>query len=262
MRELLLSALPGVVLTLLSSVARSAEPLEIGHLETADDVGISWQYWSCMKTGETLRCDITQTLINHEIDPSQRDVELKKKLAAETPETFRREMADVCKNSEAMQKVINEKLAAGKRPDGSPFTRQEAADIRSNFAALAATCNNPTAENIRRMVEQQVGQSTRTCVVTNVHDQDTLHWNAVLKEWESRTPETGPCGSITETRLHRDESTAGFWLMEERHLFKRPKGVLFNGASCSALPADKTYHFTWRAAENAVECTYIKNSMN
>jgi hypothetical protein len=50
--------------------------------------------------------------------------------------------------------------------------------------------------------------------------------------------------------------------MEERHLFKKRDGVLFNGASCSVFPADKTYHFTWRANENAVECSYIKNSMN
>jgi hypothetical protein len=85
----------------------------------------------------------------------------------------------------------------------------------------------------------------------------------VLKEWESRSPQTGPCRSVIETRLHQDPTTKlGYWLLEERHLFTRLARKLPDGRSCSILRADKTYHFTRRAKRNAVECTYIKNSMN
>ena len=135
--------------------------------------------------------------------------------------------------------------------------------MRASVDTMAAACKSPTPETIRAMVEQETDQSTRTCVVTNMSSEDTLHWNEVMKEWESRSPETGPCGGIIETRLHTDPtSKLGFWLSEEHHMFTRPSGRFPDGRSCSILPADKTYHFTWRATQNAPECTYIKNSMN
>jgi hypothetical protein len=252
----------GLLIALVWSSVAIGQPLEIGHLETTDDSGISWQFWSCQQTGTTLHCQITQTMINHEVDPTQKDAVLKKRLTEARPESFRREMADTCKNVDAIQREVEKKLSGGKKPDGTTFTRQETADIRNGVATLNAACKNSTQENIRRMIEQELDQSARTCVVTNLHDTDTLRWNAVLKEWESRTPETGPCGSVVETRLRKDESSADFWLMDERHLFKRPNAKLPTGASCSVLPADKTYHFTWRASQNAVDCTYIKNAMN
>jgi hypothetical protein len=124
----------GLLSALVSSFAALGQPLEIGHLETADDSGISWQFWSCDQTGTTLHCQITQTMISHEVEPTQKDAILKKRLTETTPESFRREMGDTCKNVDAIQREVESKLSAGKKPDGTTFARQEAADIRSNVA--------------------------------------------------------------------------------------------------------------------------------
>jgi hypothetical protein len=88
-----------------------------------------------------------------------------------------------------------------------------------------------------------------------------MHWNSVMQAWESRSPQTGPCGNIVETRLRHDPTTASFWLSEERHMMLNRTGTLPTGQSCSAWPAERTYHFSWRAANYALECTYIKNRM-
>jgi len=162
------------------------------------------------------------------------------------------------------EQTNSETRLPGTSPAPAPAAIElEAVDMHASFDLMAAACRSPTPETIKAMVEQEVDQSTRTCVVTNMSSEDTLHWNEVMKEWESRSPETGPCGSVVETRLHPDStSKLGFWLSEEHHLITRPSGQIPDGRSCSIFPADKTYHFNWRANQNALECTYIKNSMN
>lgn len=252
-----------LLLLTMVTFAVHAETLNIGHLETADDTGIHWQYWTCNRTGPTLHCDLVQTFINHEVDPLERDATIQNKGAQMTPDLFRRSMSEACTNIEEIRKAAYTTLATGKKPDGSAIGKQQAIDVRATVDLMGAACKNPTPDTIKATIAHEVDQSTRTCVVTNISSDDTLHWNEVLKEWESRSPETGPCGSVTETRLHQDPtSKLGFWLMEERHVFTRPSGTLPNGRSCSILPADKTYHFTWRANTNDVDCTYIRNTMN
>lgn len=246
-----------------AAAVSAAETVEIGHLETGDDTGINWQFWTCDRAASTMHCHITQTFINHEVDPSQRDVALNNKLQQLPAQSFGQEMGDACTNVEQVRTFITGQLATGKKANGSALTRQEATDIRAQVDLMAVACKNSTPETVRAYMQQAVDQSTRTCVVTNISAEDTLRWNEIMKEWESRSPETGPCGAVTETRLHRDPtSKLGYWLLDERHLFVRPNGTLPDGRSCSIIPSDKTYHFTWRATQNTVDCTYLKNSMN
>jgi hypothetical protein len=170
-----------------------------------------------------------------------------------TVESFRQEMGPTCANIDAVRAVILQMLAAGKKADGSAISKQESVDMRNSIDTMATACKRTTFANIRRMFEQEVDQSTRTCVVLNIHYEDNLHWNERMKLWESRSPETGPRGSITEGRLSRDPEASRFWLLEEHHLFTKRNGLLPDGRSCAVFSADKTYHFTWKAASKPVE---------
>jgi hypothetical protein len=247
-------------ITLGSSVSR-AEEVNIGHLEATDDSGIDWQHYSCESRNHVLHCHIFQTLINHEIDPPYREKKIAEKLSGTTVESFKAEMGETCRNASAIRAKIDASLAVGKKANGQPYSKQETTDMRASFANLEAVCKNTSPENLRRLVELDVDKSIRTCVIQNQHFEDTFSWNARMKAWESRSKELGPCGSITETRLTHDPASPALWLSEERHMYVRRNGVLPDGRSCSIIPTDRTYHFTWRAADNAVECTYIKNNM-
>jgi hypothetical protein len=227
--------------------------LDIGDLETADDTGINWQYWAGFAARTTLHCHILQSLINHEIEPVDRDATVKTRLASASVDAFRREMGQTCQNLPKIRTEMLQRLATMPKP--------MATDARAAVELLDAACKNPSQETLRRMIEQQVDQSVRTCTVRNIHSEDTLRWNDVMKAWESRTPATGPCGVIVETRLSRDLSTAQFWKLEERHMYTQRNGTLFTGQSCLVFPAELILHFTWRATENPVECTYLKNTM-
>src|SRR5712664_1798480 len=48
---------------LLASFAAWAQAIRIGHLETADDIGINWLFFHCNQMGQTLNCTVFQTLI-------------------------------------------------------------------------------------------------------------------------------------------------------------------------------------------------------
>jgi hypothetical protein len=51
-----------VCLLLASSVA-VAQEIRVGHMETAEDIGISWLYLNCTQAGSKLKCTTFQTLI-------------------------------------------------------------------------------------------------------------------------------------------------------------------------------------------------------
>jgi hypothetical protein len=249
-----------LAILILPCLAIPAE-INIGHLEATDDVGIDWQHYSCENRNNVLHCHIFQTLINHQVDPQDRDKTIAEKLKGTTADSFKAEMGDTCGHMTEMRAAIEAKLSTGKKANGQPLSKQETADTRATFATLEATCKNTTPENLRRFVELDVDQSVRTCVIQNQHYEDTFHWNERMKAWESRSKEVGPCGSITETRLQHDPASPTLWLSEERHMYVKQNGMLPDGRSCSIFPAERTYHFTWQAADNAVECTYIKNNM-
>jgi hypothetical protein len=48
---------------LVASSGAVAQEIRIGHLETADDIGISWLYLNCSQAGSKLKCATFQTLI-------------------------------------------------------------------------------------------------------------------------------------------------------------------------------------------------------
>jgi hypothetical protein len=241
--------------------AVAAEQLDIGHLETTDDVGVNWQYWACDRSGNTLHCHIVQSLLNHEIEPAERERQIQEKVRATTVDVFRRKAGEMCANVGSVRTAIGQMLARGRQADGTLISKQQSSDMRAYIDLTETACKDTNTTTIRRKIEQEVDQSIRTCTVFNIHSEDTLHWNERLHEWESRSGATGPCGEVTETRLRHDPSAVTFWVQEERHLYTSRAGVLPDGRSCAIFPAEKTYHFTWRAAENAIDCTYVKNKM-
>jgi len=44
-------------------IGANSQEIRIGHLETADDIGINWLFFHCNQAGNTLKCSIFQTLI-------------------------------------------------------------------------------------------------------------------------------------------------------------------------------------------------------
>jgi hypothetical protein len=254
-------AVVGLGILMLAAPASRAEEVNIGHLEATDDSGIDWQHYSCQSKGNEMHCHIFQTLINREIEPQNRERQIKAKTDATTVDSFKSSMVEPCRNAAAIRAAVEASIVTGKNADGRLWTKQEVSDTRATLASLQATCKDTTPENIRRFFELDVDKSIRTCVIQNQHFEDTFSWNERMHEWESRSKETGLCGSVIETRLKHDPTAPTLWLSEERHMYIKRNGVLADGRSCSIFPVDTTYHFTWRAANNAVECTYIKNNM-
>ncbi len=208
-----------------------------------------------------MHCHIVHSLLNHEIEPAERESQIQEKVRATTVEVFRRNESEMCANLGGVRTAIGQMLLRGKQADGTLISRQQSSDMRAYIELTETACKNTNTTTIRRLIEQEVDQSIRTCTVFNVYSEDTLNWNERLKEWESRSGATGPCGEVTETRLRHDPDTPSFWVQEERHLYTKRTGVLPDGRSCAIFPAEKTYHFTWRAAESAMDCTYVKNKM-
>ncbi len=247
-------------LSLLTSAA-TAQAIHIGHLEATDDDGPSWQYYSCVRTGKTLRCSITQTLFRHETEFDQRESAVQKELTESSAATARAQLANACKEFPLLRDMLEKQIAIGKKVNGARIAQSEAKDIHDMITNMNAVCLAPTDANLKRVVEGDVDRSLRTCVVMNMHSDEVFNWNDSAHAWESRSAETGPCGSVVETRLMSDPKQPNFWIAEERHSYRNRAGTLPTGQSCALLPADRTYHFTWRAAVNSLDCTYVKNSM-
>jgi hypothetical protein len=90
-----------------------------------------------------------------------------------------------------------------------------------------------------------------SCLVLNMHSEDTLSWNG--SAWEST--ETAAC-STTKTTLYHDPSAPAFWLVKEVHIY--------NGPACPAEVAGKTMtlNYTWKTRKNSVACKYIESALH
>jgi len=83
-------------------------------------------------------------------------------LEAQKAGSFKAEMGETCRNASAIRAKIEASLAAGKKANGQPYSKQETTDMRASFANLEAVCKNTTPENLRRFVELDVDKSMRT----------------------------------------------------------------------------------------------------
>lgn len=161
----LLSLTLGILVFDFSAVL--AEEIDVGHLETSDDVGVNWAHWSCERTRSQLHCHIFTTLIK-----------------------------------------------------------------QGGFVGPITT-------------------SPDSCLVLNMHSEDTLSWNGTA--WEST--ETAGC-TTTKTTLYHDPSAPAFWLAKEVRAYKGPM--------CPAEFAGKTLvlNYSWKTKKNAIACKYIESALN
>ena len=97
----------------------------------------------------------------------------------------------------------------------------------------------------------QMKTSQDSCLLLNMHSEETLSWNGTA--WEST--ETAGC-TTTKTTLYHDPSAPAFWLAKEVHAYKGPM--------CPAQLAGKTVtlNFSWRTKKNSIACKYIESALH
>ena len=93
--------------------------------------------------------------------------------------------------------------------------------------------------------------SQDTCLILNMHSEDTLSWNG--SAWEST--ETSGCTTV-KTTLYHDPSAPAFWLVREVRIY--------NGPLCPAEVAGKTVtlNYTWKTRKNAMACKYTQAALH
>jgi hypothetical protein len=248
------------VLLFSSGMPVNAEEMDIGHLETANDTGINWLNFHCNRNGGSLSCDVFQTLIAHKVEPDQREKEISKKLSGNVVEEFKKAFGTTCDNLGKIQPLVNKSVETGIGQDGRKLNPNQAREAKIFLDSMAAACEHTNITAIRRFVEIGVDKDIHTCRVINSHSHMDFSLDPAAQVWISREGPTPSCGTVSVGTLEKDKGSA-FWLYTEKVVRANPSGSLPNGLSCSNFH-DRTMHYTWRAADNFVECTHIENGMN
>ena len=247
---------------LLMPFGAMAQELRIGHLETADDIGINWLFYHCNQSGQVLNCSVFQTLIMHQLLPSKRNEEIQKWMKGDPVKNFVQYFADTCKNMAQIKSMILQSQRTGRGADGRPVDARQLDDYKKMMDAIDAACRDTNTETVRRFAELITDQEIATCTVFNDYSDETFNWNQATQAWVSQEGPIGPCGRITIGTLEHDPaSKLSWWKYTLKKINTKPDGVLDNGVSCKQFP-DSTLNYTWRATTNAPRCTYIKNGMN
>jgi hypothetical protein len=254
-----------VVALIFASSGAKAEELRIGHLETADDTGINWLFFHCLRNGQVMDCSIFQTLIMHQLLPMDRAADVQKAMQNGTVKDFMEAFGEMCTNINQVMTTFRQAIQTGKGPDGRQIDIKQANAAKDRmpfFDAIAAACANPNLVTIRRVYETMADQKIKTCEAVNEFSQAQFRWNETTQSWINQEGPIGPCGRVNIGILERDKSSnSGFWLYTEKHITTNPTGEVPLIGSCSKFP-DVTMHYTWRASENFEECRYITNKMN
>jgi hypothetical protein len=253
---------PLLAALILAPFGAKAEELRIGHLETADDTGINWLFFHCFQNGQVMDCSIFQTWIMHQLSPTDRADNVRKAMQSDPVKDFTDTFGEMCKNINQVKASVRQAIQTGRGADGRPINIKKARDKVPFFDAIADTCANPNLATVRRVQETLADQKIKTCEVVNDFSQTQFRWNETTQSWMYQEGPIGPCGRVNIGILERDKSSNSlFWLYTEKHITTNPKGEIPLVGSCSKFP-DVTLRYTWRAAENFEECTYIQNKMN
>jgi hypothetical protein len=249
------------LLLVISAAIGNAQELAIGHLETSDDTGINWLNFNCNQNASRLSCEVFQTLIMHKVEGSNRDSEVQKQMTGNVVQDFQNAFGETCKNIDQLTEMIRKTVETGIGMDGRKVNREQALDGKAYFDNLADACRHTDLKTVRKFVETNIDKDVHTCRVVNSHSHIDFSYEPSTKTWVSNEGPSGVCGSITAGILEKDpKSKSNFWLYTEKVIRTIPGGILSNGLSCSNFP-DRTMHYTWRAASNFLQCTYIENAM-
>lgn len=143
---------------------------------------------------------------------------------------------------------------------GREVNPRQAAEGAKMFDAMAEACRNTTKDTVRHFLEVMVDQKIATCTVLDDYSHMRFSWNGQTNAWVSQEGPGGPCGRISIATFERDGSTP-FWKYTEKKITTKPDGLIVGLGSCQQFP-DYTLNYTWRAAQNFAECTYVENAMN
>lgn len=250
------------LLLLILMATSNAQELPIGHLETQDDTGINWLNFHCNQNSNRLSCDVYQTLIMHKIEASDRAAEIQKKMTGNVIQEFQNAFGEACKGVDQISAIIQKTVETGIGQDGRKINRDQALDGKAYFDSLADACKRMDQKTIRKFIEAMIDKDIHTCREVNMFSHIDFSYEPATKTWVSNEGPSGVCGTITAGILERDlKSSSNFWLYTEKVIRTIPGGSLPTGLSCSKFP-DRTMHYTWRAASNFMQCTYLENAMN
>jgi hypothetical protein len=240
-----------------------AEEVVVGHLETHDDIATNWLYLHCDRQGPKLACDAFQTLIYHEIEPSQREAEITKFVQGNPVASFRNEMGETCAHTAEMAEIAMKAVNTGKGLDGRSVNPDAAKQGLAMFSAMDAACRDSSVASVQKLAEVMADGKLKSCKVHNDWSKMTFSWNAPTNAWVSQEGPMGPCGFINIDTLQKDTSTmAGFWTFTEKKIPTRPDGGEFRpGLSCKQFP-ETTFRYTWRSEAEYLDCLTIENTMN
>lgn len=240
----------------------NSQELRIGHLETLDDRrGLNWLFFHCNQSGETLTCDVFQSLISHKIPPDKKSENIARMMGSDPVPEFINSFGDSCYAMPQALSMASSAAASGRGADGRPVDPKQAEAAVVVMKAINDACKNTTPASVRHMVETMVDNDIKTCTVFNDFSQEIFHRDQATNAWISQVGPSGPCGSVQIGTLRRDEAIPSFWKYTEKKSYMNPSGVLANGLSCAKLQ-DYTLHYTWHAAENWTDCTWLENLMN
>jgi hypothetical protein len=120
-----------ILATALYPIVASSQEIRIGHLETKDDPDAisSWVFFNCNQNGQTLTCDVFQTLISYELRPEQRSAEIAKSMQGDPVKEFRDSFGKECPQMGQIRDVAMQAIKTGKGADGSPVNVKELQDF-------------------------------------------------------------------------------------------------------------------------------------
>jgi hypothetical protein len=243
-----------------TGVVGHAQELEIGPLESNNDTGIKWLNFWCRQQGNTLGCDVFQTLIMHKVEPADWQEEVDKKITSDAETDFRNNFGSACKNIDQILSKITKTAETGVGPDGRKVNPRQAQDGKVYLDALAQVCKNTNRKTIRHFIEVMTDKDVRTCQVSNSYAHMSFNYDFPTQMWVSREGPQGPCGFIIVATLEKDKQNPSFWAYTERKLYTNPSANFEPlGPACSQFH-DRTAHYTWQAADNFEDCTYLTNA--
>jgi hypothetical protein len=243
---------------LLLALSANAEEVQIGHLETSDDIGINWLFFHCDKSADRLHltCDIFSTQIMKAKTETQVSGELQQQNSLDALAEFNKNFGSACEQMNANSKRIDQAIASNQDINGKPLNPRMVAAHLSAMKGVADVCKNPTQDAARQFFTAGTRQQLSTCKVHSGYFKSIYSFNSQTNSWISQEGPTGPCGTIQIGTLTQDKNT--FWSYVEKTLRTNPNGVLPNGQSCGLYP-EHTLNYTWRTTLTAEGCEFIES---
>ena len=264
--------LGAAVITSFCSIA-AAEALKIGHLQADDDPVVqNWIYFDCDKQRNNLDCSVFETIVSYGVNPQDRgqavEQEVKTMLDAYSKErnsSGKQDCAEMNQAAASLSAVDPSKVDASGNvfvSGGKAVSALAIRDLKQSLGALQAVCADPSAGNIRKLVELTVDKKIRTCHFKNYSSRRSFTLNGSSGQYLSNLGPDTPCGRMSIGTLERDQSVSeplrkgeAFWKFTDRSITTNASGQ-YLGQLCSNWK-DQTRHYSWRNREVPLRCDYV-----